>query len=112
MPIVRLDGSDEAIEVGKGANLRRALLFHRRNPHGGLYRVLNCHGVGMCGTCTVEIVEGAANLSPPSRMERLNIRQPLRRGHRLACQVRVYGDCVIRLGTGRSGASSRPPEGS
>lgn len=96
MPIIRFHGSDGKLEVGNGANLRRGLLLHGRNPYVGLYRLANCHGVGMCGTCAVEVVEGAENLSPPTRMERLNIRRPLRKGQRLACQMRVYGDCVIR----------------
>lgn len=96
MPIIRFHGDGKAIEVGRGANLRRGLLLHGRNPHVGLYRLANCHGVGLCGTCSVEVVEGAENASPPSRMERCNYRRPLRTGRRLACQTRVYGDCVIR----------------
>jgi ferredoxin len=97
MPIVRIDGSNESIEVGKGANLRRSLLLHGRSPYAGLDRVINCHGVGLCGTCWIEVIQGEENLSPPSRMERLNIKGPLRKGRRLSCQVRVYGDCLIRL---------------
>ncbi|MBI2301504.1 MAG: (2Fe-2S)-binding protein [Armatimonadetes bacterium] len=99
MPIVRLHGSERSIEVGKGANLRRSLMLHGINPYAGVYRVLNCYGIGLCGTCWVEVIEGEENLSAPTRMESLNFRQPLKRGRRLACQTRVYGDCVIKLQT-------------
>jgi ferredoxin len=97
MPVVRLDGSGEAIEVGKGANLRRSLLLHGKNPHRGVFRLVGCLGLGLCGSCQVRATQGADNLSAPSAMERLNWRRPLSRGRRLACQTRVFGDCTIAL---------------
>ncbi|NUP98295.1 MAG: (2Fe-2S)-binding protein [Armatimonadetes bacterium] len=100
MPIVRFEGSDQSMEVGKGANLRRSLLLHGHNPHRSLTRSLNCHGLGLCGTCWVEVLEGEENLSPPTKMESLPT-SPFKRlglkGRRLSCQVRVYGDCLIRI---------------
>ena len=101
MPIVRFEGSDKQIEVGKGANLRRSLLLHETTPHAGLHKALNCRGLGLCGTCWIEVLEGEENLSPPSKMELLPLTSPWKRvgvpGRRLSCQVRVYGDCLIRL---------------
>ena len=100
MPIVRIEGSGQQIEVGKGANLRRSLILSGHNPQSGFEQALNCRGLGMCGTCWVEVVEGEENLSPPSKMEQLPT-SPFKRlgvkGRRLSCQTRVYGDCVIRL---------------
>jgi len=98
MPIVRFEGSDKSIEVGKGSNLRRALLLAGMTPHQGLYRPLNCQGMGLCGTCSVRVVQGEENLSPPTKMEQVNLRRPLAHGYRLSCQTRVYGDCTIALG--------------
>ena len=100
MPIVRFEGSDESMEVGKGSNLRKSLVLHGKTPHRGLYKALNCRGMGLCGTCWVDVVQGGENLSPPSKMEQLNLRRPLGAGHRLSCQTRVYGDCVIRAQKG------------
>lgn len=100
MPTVRIEGSDQRIEVGKGANLRRSLQLHGITPHSGIERTLNCRGLGLCGTCWVEVTEGEENLSPPSKMESLPT-SPFKRvgvkGRRLSCQLRVYGDCVIKL---------------
>lgn len=100
MPVVRFEGSDRQIEVGKGANLRRSLMLHGMTPHAGLQKIINCRGLGLCGTCWVEVLEGEENLSPPSKMEGLPT-SPCKKvgvpGRRLSCQVRVYGDCLIRL---------------
>ncbi|MCC7491105.1 MAG: (2Fe-2S)-binding protein [Fimbriimonadaceae bacterium] len=100
MPTIRFEGSDQSIEVGKGANLRRSLLFHGRSPHKGFEQVVNCRGLGACGTCWVEVLEGEENLSPPTKMEQLPT-SPFKKigvkGRRLSCQTRVYGDCLIRL---------------
>ncbi len=100
MPIVRIDGTDQQIEVGKGANLRRSLHLHGLTPHSGVEHYANCRGLGLCGTCWVEIVEGEEALSPPTKMEQLPT-SPFKKtgvkGRRLSCQTRVFGDCVIRL---------------
>ncbi len=100
MPIVRFEGSEQQLEVGKGANLRRSLVLHHTTPHAGLETSFNCRGLGLCGTCWIEVLEGEENLSPPSKMELLPT-SPFKRigvpGRRLSCQVRVYGDCLIRL---------------
>ena len=100
MPIVRLEGSGESLEVGKGANLRKSLQFDDKTPHSGVWTKVNCMGLGLCGSCWVIVVDGAENLSPPSKMEELNWRRPLSHGWRLACQARVYGDVVIKLQDG------------
>ncbi len=100
MPIVRFEGSDDFIEVGKGANLRRSLLLHHKTPHKGLEKAVNCRGLGLCGTCWVDVLEGEENLSAVSNMEQLPT-SPFKKvgvkGRRLSCQTRVYGDCLIRL---------------
>lgn len=90
MPVIRFEGSSDSIEVGKGANLRRGLQLHAQKTPG------ICFGLGMCGMCWVEVVEGQENLSPPSKMEQLCLTQPIKKGRRLSCQARVYGDCVVR----------------
>lgn len=46
-----------------------------------------CGGRGVCGKCAVQASGG---VSAPNAAER-------RAGGRLACQVRLLGDCVIRL---------------
>ena len=72
--------------------------------------VFNCRGLGLCGTCIVEVVEGAENLQPvqPNGKEKFNLGPTgnwktkhwhLDSDHskyRLACQVKVMGDVKLK----------------
>ena len=51
----------------------------------------SCGGVGVCSRCKVQVVEGAENLSEPTRLESTRVSG----GERLACQAVVRGDCAI-----------------
>jgi ferredoxin len=104
MPKVVFVNEKQEIEVEPGANLRQAARKAGIQIYQGPDRFLNCRGLGLCGTCKVLVKQGMENLSPPTLRERLNFRlHPLtvmaRIGHedemRLACQVRVLGDCTI-----------------
>ncbi len=71
-----------------------------------------CEGRHECGNCCVEVVEGGANLSPPTDSERRLLRDL---GHRVgddgvpaphgarrpavrtACTARVQGDATVRI---------------
>lgn len=48
----------------------------------------SCGGIGVCNRCKVKVVEGAGNLTPPTRFE-------LDPDQRLACQAVVLGDCTV-----------------
>lgn len=54
---------------------------------------------GLCGTCVVEVVEGAQHLAPPNEEEReiLDIYAEGRPHARLACQLDVQGDIVLAV---------------
>jgi 2Fe-2S ferredoxin len=52
----------------------------------------SCGGVGVCARCRVRVVEGAENLSPPTRMEETRVAAA---DERLACQAVVKGDCAV-----------------
>lgn len=105
------------IRTKPGANLRTLAI----NAGVRLYGVhigplpgelFNCRGGGFCGTCLVEVVEGMENLSPAShngkesfsignspmgnfRASHWKLENP-RSKYRLACQVKVMGDCTLR----------------
>jgi len=51
----------------------------------------SCGGVGVCNRCKVQVVEGAENLAPPTRMESTRVSG----AERLACQAVVFGDCAV-----------------
>ncbi len=58
-------------------------------------KVLHCWGKGYCGACFVEVLHGAASLPVRTPVERKKLRDTPE-NVRLACQVRLTGDVVIR----------------
>lgn len=64
--------------VEPGTNLRKVLLEQDCSPYRGAFVKLNCGGLGICGSCIVEVLKG-------------EIWQRQR-----ACQTRVYKNLEIR----------------
>lgn len=105
MPKVTFVNDKKEIEVALGANLRQ----EARKAGIEIYpdlpsKLLNCRGLGLCGTCKVYVKKGMENLNPKTVMEKINFSlHPLgvyaAIGHedeiRLSCQVKVNGDCSI-----------------
>ena len=93
MPKVIAQGKVFDCEVG--ANLRQVLLTNNVALYNGKAKLINCRGIGSCGTCAV-MIEGSVSSAnwkdrgrrslPPHNPER-----PLR----LACQTRVLGDITV-----------------
>ncbi len=69
----------QLVDVSYGAVLREALLAHSLSPYREANRILNCHGLGICGTCQVIVKES-------------NIRERKR-----SCQIRCFRDLEIEL---------------
>lgn len=93
MPTVQAQGKTLICE--SGANLRQLLLQHEVELHNGAASLINCRGLGTCGTCAVQIVGVVSELCwreqtrlglPPHRPEC---------DRRLACQVNVLGDLAV-----------------
>ena len=106
MPKVTFVNEKKEIEVEAGANLREQAMKAGLEVYSGMSRFLNCHGLGLCGTCRVLVKKGMENLSAKTFMERFNFNaHPLTMlaviGHedemRLSCQARVQGDCTVEL---------------
>ena len=53
-----------------------------------------CGGDGACGTCRVEVVRGAGNLTPPTPDETYKEIEP---PHRLSCQAKLLGDVIVKV---------------
>lgn len=91
----------QEIEVPQGANLRQEALKHNVSLYKGPDKLLNCRGLGVCGTCKVLVKAGAENLSKPNLFEkgRLALMPFSTIGHenemRLACQATVQGDVTV-----------------
>ena len=102
------DGSRVVDGVQRGELLRTALLRRGLSPHNTNSQLINCRGLGTCGTCAVE-VRGAVEPAEASARERLRLSFPpheLRANLRLACQCTVRGDVVVSKFEGFWGARS------
>ncbi len=98
MPHVRFEqhGRDPVeFDVGFGSNLHRAALGQSLSLFNGPLKLLNCWGKGYCGACFVEVLEGAGDLPERNAVERRKLRRAPA-GVRLACQLPVRGNLVIR----------------
>lgn len=107
--------NQKTFPVQKGEILRSAMLKRGISPHNGRSRLINCRGLGTCGTCAVEITcvdgihDGACDAVEPKERnakERLRLNFPPHGGKdqssnlRLACQVQVNGDIIVKKRTG------------
>jgi ferredoxin len=114
MPTVTFVNEKKEIQVPEGANLRKEALkagvnlYYGLNGFGAsLNKVVNCHGLGQCGSCRVLITKGIENASAMGAMEKAKFKVPFPDpmpalayiGHedtmRLACYVEVNGDMTV-----------------
>jgi ferredoxin len=121
MPTIKFTKEKKEIQVPAGSNLRQEAmkaginLYQGINGCGaGLNKVLNCHGLGACGTCRVNIVKGQENASPMGTYEKLRFKgmtipEPVALSAcfayignedtmRLACLTTVNGDMEVETG--------------
>ena len=95
---------DVVFHAMDGETLRTACLRWGKvvSPHNGHARLVNCRGLGTCGTCAVEL--GGSAVAPPERnaIEQARLNLPPHSKHnkhnsklRLACQVRLQGDLTV-----------------
>ena len=93
MPTIKMQG--EKITCKTGANLRKILLKHEIALHNGNSTIINCRGIGTCGTCAVEII---GQVNPSNWKDKARRSLPphsLERNRRLACQTKVLGDIEV-----------------
>ncbi len=88
------DGGKEVV-AADGANLRYKAMENNVDLYTFAGKMMNCGGYGQCGTCLVEVVEGAENLSPRTSVEEKKLRKRPDT-YRLACQTMVNGPVTVR----------------
>src|SRR5437868_13584974 len=104
MPKVVFVNEKKEIEVPQGANLRTEARKAGIEIYQGKDRILNCRGLGLCGTCRALVKSGMEHLNPKTYMEKVNVKLHQLPsfayiGHedemRLTCQAQVNDDCAV-----------------
>lgn len=93
MPTIIAQG--KTIVCEEGANLRKVLLQNKVDLYNAKANLINCRGIGSCGTCAVSI-EG--HVSPPNWKDQARRSLPPHspsKNLRLACQTKVLGDLQV-----------------
>ncbi|MEM1367291.1 MAG: 2Fe-2S iron-sulfur cluster-binding protein [Cyanobacteria bacterium P01_H01_bin.15] len=105
MPKITAQG--EIFICNEGANLRQVLKQRGIDLHNGGAKIINCRGLGSCGTCAVKI-DGPVSTLNWKEKTRLSLPpHNALKGLRLACQVRVLGDITVTKFEGFWGQSDR-----
>ncbi|OCR02669.1 (2Fe-2S)-binding protein [Oscillatoriales cyanobacterium USR001] len=104
--MVKIQAQGKTIECDRGSNLRQVLMKEGIPVYNDKATILNCRGLGTCGTCAVEI-EG--EVSEPSWREKSRLSLPPHSptsNRRLSCQTKVLGDIKVTKHDGFWGQGS------
>lgn len=92
MPVVNFIDKNRKVQCVPGANLREVAMGIRYNVYDGIHQLLNCRGNGLCGSCTIGVIEGRGMPRNETEIKRLGgMDQPWR----LACQYQVLDDITV-----------------
>jgi ferredoxin len=100
MPTITFTSEKKEIQVPAGANLRTEAMRAGVQLYPGVHKILNCHGLGQCGSCRVLITKGMENTSRKGLLESARLAVSLayignEKTMRLACQTKVNGDITV-----------------
>lgn len=104
--MVNIQAQGKTITCDRGANLRQVLLKNGVDVYNGSASVINCRGIGTCGTCAV-VIDG--EVSEPQWREKARLSVPPHSSDsnkRLCCQVKVLGDLKVTKYNGFWGQGS------
>jgi ferredoxin len=86
---------NKIVIAADGANLREKAVQNGVDIYTFGGKLMTCGGIGQCGTCIVEIVEGLENLSPKTEFEQRRLKKKPA-NYRLACQTLVNGPISVQ----------------
>jgi ferredoxin len=92
MPTVFFEAENRKVEVPVGTTLRQAAQKAGVSVYGGVNKLANCRGFGLCGTDRV-LAAPAECINGVTFFEKLQFGDKAK--ERLACQVKVQGDVVV-----------------
>jgi ferredoxin len=82
------------VTAASGANLRQKAIENGVDIYTFKGKLTNCGGIGQCGTCLVNITEGAEQLSERTDFENRKLKKRPA-SCRLACQTLVNGSVSV-----------------
>ena len=94
MARIKFVKENKEVEASFGSNLRFKAQENNIDIYTFMGKLTQCGGYGQCGTCVVDIVEGAQNLTPRTAVEEKMLRKRPS-SCRLACQAMVQGDISV-----------------
>jgi len=93
MPKVTAQG--KTLTCNPGSNLRKVLLEHGVPLYNGNAKIINCMGIGSCGTCAVEVEGEVSEANWKDKARRSLPPHSPTANRRLACQTKVLGDVRV-----------------
>lgn len=84
----------KTITAPAGANVRQVCVDNGINVYQSFTRWTNCEGKQLCGTCIVNITDGARNTNAKSMDEASTLRENPD-SYRLSCITFAYGDVTV-----------------
>ncbi len=107
-PIATVTFQGQTVTCDVGANLRQVLRHDQLAVHNGGAKVINCRGLGTCGTCAVQIEGPVSDVNWRDRARRSLPPHDPQRDLRLACQTQVLGDIHVIKYDGFWGQGTQP----
>lgn len=95
MESIKFLNENKEVIVIDDSNLRLKAIESGVDIYKSMTKLLNCRGNGKCGTCMVEVVVGAENLSPRTFVEEQKLKKKPTT-YRLACQILVKGNVTVK----------------
>lgn len=105
--MVKVLAQGKTITCNQGRNLREVLLENGIDLYNGGSTVINCRGIGTCGTCAVEIGGEISEANWRDQTRRSLPPHSPTRNLRLACQTQVLGNISVTKFDGFWGQGNR-----
>ena len=97
MPLVFFEREGKTVSINAGWNLRKLAKANGVSIYRGINKIFNCRGLGLCGTCKVEVFVGEMGaVNPRTAMEEKQLKKFSNPNLRLSCQVRVHGNMRVK----------------
>lgn len=94
MAFIKFVKEGKEVTAASGANLRQKAIENGVDIYTLKGKLMNCGGIGQCGTCLVNISEGADQLSERTDFENRKLKKRPTTC-RLACQTLVNGSVSV-----------------